>query len=116
MNRETWKHLGANSRDEGNPMPSEGSSWQQKAFREGWIARDKEISEEAYAAPPLNPEAIADAMLAHATPLLAHFPARMPHACIEHVRILNRRALSTQDSTLALRLDRKIDKLYRRWA
>ncbi len=47
---------------------------------------------------------------------LAPFPDRMPHPTREHITALNARALETKDSTVALRLDRKITVLYQRYA
>ena len=46
---------------------------------------------------------------------LAPFPDRMPTVTRLHCKALDERARNTKDSTLALRLDRKITALYERW-
>lgn len=112
-NAKTFLYKGRELRNEGKPMPVMTGSWQSQNLRDGWIERDREIAEEATAAPATEPNPLeADDV---GGGMLKPFPAAMPAACREHVTIIACRALATRDSTLALRLDRKITKLYGRY-
>ena len=82
----------------GNPYKQ--GSWQFTAFHEG-LLYGKSRQEDELA-------------LVASTPVA--FPPRMPAATRQHVALLEARAVTTKNSTLALRLDRKITKLHQRWA
>lgn len=94
--------------------PFKPDSWQANAWSDGWrlgsaerarAAAEAGQGQKASGCPANNPDGF-----------LAPFPTRMPAPVREHIGILNGRALKTKDSTLALRLDRKISVLYQRYA
>lgn len=88
-------------------------SWQYNAHQEGLEqgARERQADLEKGKADDALIEALG---LGHI--MVAQFPKRMPEPTREHIRRLQIAAMGTPDSTRALRLDSKIDKLYQRYA
>ena len=89
-------------------------SWQERAKLDGWNAAQQEAA--SAAAVQVGKTHAAEKFQFPEKGGLVVFPARMPQVVCEHIRELNQEAVHTSDSTKALRLDRKISKLYGRYA
>ena len=98
--------------------PYKEGSWQFKAWGTGWekgyAAYEVPIQKAANAAEAGRGMSAKD--MEDVEGILSDFPVNMPAATREHIRRLDADAMKTSDSTRALRLDRKIAKLFERHA
>lgn len=116
--------------------PYKADSWQANAWSDGWRAGvvKREADKAAAAAEAGFGQSARDAFDAKAAACrltgsfmsdpepvnlgvsaLAPFPPKMPYPTRTHIARLNADALTTKDSTRALRLDAKINKLYAKY-
>lgn len=98
--------------------PFKPDSWQANSWSDGYHAgaAARQNMQARAAAEAGQGQKASDYPANNPDGFLAPFPTRMPAPVREHIGILNRRALGTKDSTLCLRLDRKICVLYQRYA
>lgn len=114
--KQSCKDLGRMAAHSGGAAanPFKPDSWQANSWSDGYRMGKAEMGRAAAEAG--QGQKASDAPVPYTMGNLAPFPDRMPHPTREHITALNARALETKDSTVALRLDRKITVLYQRYA